>query len=218
MFADISQNSSKRLVEVRELLDFIKTMSPAPPIPETPTILIAKGLFFVLLYGAYEFTVKSIVNKSIEVINSECVPLNDCKPLLFSIALNSELDAIASMTGKKWEKRKSLFDNFIKNPTIFINAELFPTNGRNLTDKQLLTIWNSFAIEDPILPRNELIGRIKELILNRNAIAHGTSSAIEIGSLNTISELYKKYSDISEVCSYVIQVFEDYLKRRKYLK
>lgn len=218
MLTDISLQSTKRLIEVRELLDNIKNISPKAPMPETPDILISKGLFFVLLYGAYEFTVKSTVAKSIEIINTDSVLLNDCKPLLLSIALNSNLDSIASVSGKKWEKRKLLFDNFNTNPSVTIATDLFPTNGRNLTVNQLQTIWDSFSIEEPVLPRTNLIGRLQELVLNRNAIAHGTSSAIDIGSLNSISDLYIKYADMSEVCSYVIQVFEDYLIKRRYIK
>jgi len=48
------------------------------------------------------------------------------------------------------------------------------------------------------------MGRVNELVANRNAIAHGTNSASEIGSRNTLSDLYIRYNEISEVCSYVI--------------
>jgi hypothetical protein len=218
MFAEIKSQSTIRLIEVRETLDFIKSKTPKPPNKEPLSLLISKGLFFVHLYGAYEYTVKTTVLKSIELINIESPKLNDCKPLLMSLALNSELDSIASVGDKKWEKRHDLFSKVETNNGIKILSELFPTNGRNLKIRQLQSIWNTFSMAEPILPRPELGGRITELISNRNAIAHGTSSAASVGSLNTITELYKRHSEISEICSYIIHTFQEYIKIKAYLK
>ena len=138
--------------------------------------------------------------------------------MLMSIALNAELDSIASVSDKKWEKRHDLFSKVEANGSIQILSELFPTNGRNLKFRQLQSIWKSFSMTDPVLPRLELGGRITELISNRNAIAHGTSSAASVGSLNTITELYKRHSEISEICSYIIHTFQEYIQDKSYLK
>lgn len=218
MYSEIKAQSTLRLVEVREILDFIKAETPKPPQKEPIHILVAKGLFFVHLYGAYEYTVKSAVSKCIELININNPKLNDCKPLLFSMLLHSELESIASVGDKKWERRYELFCKFESNNNAVIPNEIIPTNGRNLKYRQLESIWKSFSITEPVLPRLELGGRITELVSNRNAIAHGTSSAANIGSLNTISELYKRHSEISEVCSYIVQTFEEYIKNKRYLK
>ncbi len=218
MFSDITLQSTLRLIEVRELLDFIKSNTPKPPNVEPTNILISKGLFFVHLYGAYEYTVKTTVSRTIDLINKKNPQLNNCKPLFLSIILNSELDSIASVGDKKWEKRHTLFTKFNTNNIVQIQNDIFPTNGRNLKYRQLQSIWNSFSISDPILPRQSLGGRITELIENRNAIAHGNEPAATIGSLNTISELYIRHSEISEVCSYIIKTFEEYVKNDRFLK
>ncbi len=83
MFSDIKAESTLRLIEVRELLDHVRHVTPKPPIPEPNNVLISKGLFFVHLYGVYEFTVKQTVTKSIELINQNTPKLSECKPLLF---------------------------------------------------------------------------------------------------------------------------------------
>ena len=218
MLTDIKQQSASRLVEVRESLDFIKDNSPKSLIREPNNILISKGLFFVHLYGVYEFTVISTIRKAIEIINTRAPLVTDCKPILFGLAFDPELEAISNVGDKKWEKRWELFkkiDPNLKMPMKINN--IVPTNGRNLKFRQLESIRLSFCIAEPILPRPELGGRITELISNRNAIAHGTSSAIEIGSLNTIIDLYAKHNEISEVCSYFISIIEDYLHNEKYL-
>jgi hypothetical protein len=218
MFSDVTLESTSRLIEVRTHLDFIKSKTPKPPKTEPTNILIAKGLFFVHLYGAYEFTVKSTVSRAIDLINKKSPLVNDCKHLFLSIVLNSELDSIASVGDKKWERRHNLFSEFEASRVVQIHNDIFPTNGRNIRYRQLESIWKSFSISDPILPRSALGGRITELVENRNAIAHGNQPAAVIGSLNTIAELYQRHSDISEVCSYVIQIFDDYIEKEKFLK
>jgi len=57
----------------------------------------------------------------------------------------------------------------------------------------------------------------KELVENRNAIAHGRESASAVGSRFTIDELHSRYASISEVCSHVIQTFRNYLSKKHYL-
>lgn len=217
MFTEIKRQSDRRLIETRGLLDFIKAGTPKPPTQEPINILISKGLFFVQLYGAYEYTVKTTVSKSIELINLKRPKLSECKALFLSLALNSQLDSIASVGDKKWEKRHALFNTLADNDHIQIPNDLFPTNGRNLRFRQLESIWKSFSIVEPVISRPELRGRISELVNNRNAVAHGNETASKIGSLNTIAELYVRYGEISEVCSYIIQTFEDYIKNEKYL-
>ena len=218
MFSDISLQSTLRLIEVRELLDFIKSNTPKPPMVEPSNIVISKGLFFVHLYGAYEYTVKTTVSRAIDLINKKRPLLNDCKPLFLSVILNSHLDSIASVGDKKWERRHALFSEFDINNTVQIQNDIFPTNGRNIKYRQLESIWATFSITDPILPRPALGGRISELVSNRNAIAHGNEPAAAIGSLNTITELYLRHSEISEVCSYIIKTFEDYINDERFLK
>jgi len=181
-------------------------------------LVASKGLFFVHLYGAFEFTVISAVMKTIEYINANGHYVNECKPVLMSLALSPCCDALFSATDKKWEKRWELFSHFERNSRVDIPDALIPTNGRNIKVRQLQGIWTSFCLKDPVLPRPEIGGRIQELVDNRNAIAHGDASAADIGSLNSISDLYKKYNDISELCSYIVDTLDAFVRTKGYLK
>src|SRR2546421_7714225 len=109
LFSDIQADSSQRIVEIREYLDFIAPLIPPPPSAPPRYLNTAKGLIFVQLYGVIEFTVSSVIAKCISYINSESVKLSDVKPIIMGMALNPELDALIAVSSKKWEKRYNVF-------------------------------------------------------------------------------------------------------------
>lgn len=218
MFSDLKSDSTSKLVEIREYLDLTSSLIPAPPAPTPNSVLSAKGFFYVHIYGVFEYTVTTAVKKTISYINAENVALNDLKPLLLSMALNPECDAITSTVGKKWEKRWTLLKKIRDNEISSIAIEILPTNGKNIRYSQLESIWTTFCIDDPILNIPSIGGRIKDIVDNRNSIAHGNFTPSEIGSRVSMTELYNRYNEMSNYCSYLIQVFEDYITNKDYLK
>lgn len=218
MFSDLRRDSASKLVEVREFLDLTNSLIPDAPTPTPTSVLSAKGFFYVHIYGVFEYTVTNAVQKAISIINSENIPVNDLKPLILSMVLNPECDSISSVNSKKWEKRWSLFSKIRDNTISQITTEILPTNGKNIRYNQLESIWKTFCINEPILNIPSIGGRISDIVNNRNAIAHGNFNPSEIGSRVTISELYTRHNEMSNYCSYIIQVFEDYTTNKDYLK
>lgn len=217
MFSDITSTSTARLIEVREYLEFIKTL-PNPQHAPIPSINAMKGLFYVHLYGAYEYTIKATVVRCISIINQKKPKISDCKPLFMSLAVSDELDSLSDVgNSKKWKKRWELF-SVIESNVVEISEELMPTDGKNYRYAQLDSIWKSFCIADNVLPRGAIGGRIIEMVEARNKIAHGNESPIEVGRRKTIDDLMDVYNDINEFCTYMIQVFEDYILQEKYLR
>lgn len=109
------------------------------------------------------------------------------------------------------------FSHLENNTVVRICDDLMPTNG-NYGYRQLESIWTSFCLADPILPRPEIRGRIDELVNKRIAIAHGIEDAKTVGSHYTISELTKIYEDVNELCSYIIQSLENHAINSNFLK
>lgn len=217
MFTDLKTDSASKLVEVREFLDFTSSQIPAAPIPTPNSLLTAKGLFYVHIYGVFEFTITSCVKKTISSINMENININDIQPLLFSLALNSECDSISSTRNRNWPQRWNLFEKIRDNTITQISTDLIPTDGKNIRYSQLESIWKTFCISAPILNAPAIGGRLKDIVDNRNAIAHGNNTPAEIGSRVTITDLYNRYNEMSSYCSYVIQVFEDYVNNKEFL-
>lgn len=219
MFSDIKNKSSSALTEIRKYLIEVKNNIPNPPDPPTDYDNICKGLFFVYIYGVYEATISQTVIRCIELINNSNVNISSCREELLCLILNDEYNSIKSVgANKRWEKRWEVSSKFIENGIVKINANIIPTDGKNYRHSQLKSVWTSFGVENNILPRNEIGGRIDEMVNFRNDIAHGNDSPKNIGKKFTISDLESKFNDINEYCTYIVDVFEDYIQNKKYLR
>jgi len=220
MLSDISIISVARLDEIRSFLLLMRHLeSAAGAMGSSVELNVAKGLFFVHLYGAYEYTVSSSVEKTLQIINSMNIAIVDYKPVLLGIVLNAPFDAVCDVKAdKKWSKRKEFFQQFTSNTPVSFDVTVLPTGAGNLKRPQLETIWASLGITQPALPKPSLIGRLEELVENRNAISHGRESPVTIGGKYTIDDLEKRFQDISELCSYVIQSLETYLNDKDFLR
>lgn len=220
MLKDISRISSRRLQEVRSYMNMVRKLAAKTnPLTFTSEVTIAKGLFFVHLYGAYEYTVTAAVQKSIQIINASPYTIADCEPVLLSLVLNPQCDSLSDVgRTKTWERRWNLFEQIFSANSINIDDSLFPTDGKNIRFSQLESIWKTFNIHDPILPRMILKGRLEELVNNRNLIAHGTESPAVVGGRYSSNDLSIRFKDINELCTYIIQVFETYLSNEDYIK
>ena len=184
--------------------------------PRSP-VVSAKGLFFVHLYGVYEFTIVSALRRSLQIINDAGIKHLECQPSLLSLALNAECDSLAGAGRGKWERRRELFNRLRSTAPMVMTDSLVPTDGRNCRYAHLEGIWKTLNIREPILPRMSLRGRIEELVEKRNAIAHGQESPSAVGARFTFSDLSVRFNDINEVCTYIVETFESYLTNRHYL-
>jgi len=219
MLNDVLTESTTRLGEVRSFLTMIAHLSPSPRSKYHRNATVGKGLFFVNLYGAYEYTIVTTVQRTVQTFNSMQCTISDCKPVLLSLVLDPKCKAVASVgRNRMWDTRWALFDTAHSSDVAQIDETVIPTDGQNLKYPQLCSIWTTFCLSDPVLPRPALQGRISELVENRNAIAHGREAAATIGSRYSISELQTRLSDIDEVCTYVVQTFDDYLVNGGFLR
>ena len=178
-----------------------------------------KGLYYVYAYGIYEETVRNVVQKTIEELNAKSIRIDECIYELYALIFSAEYDSIYGVGNeRKWEKRWNISDKLLKNSIISISNEIFPTDGKNLRYKQLQSIAKTFGIREKILPRPEIGGDIEEMVNNRNYISHGNKTPKEVGRDVTIKDLQRKLANISEVCTYTVELYESYIRERKYLK
>ena len=88
------------------------------------------------------------------------------------------------------------------------NDALFPDNGSQFREEQLIIIWRIFGIDAPTLPEARLRERIKEVVNNRNAIAHGRLPAREVGGRYSEAEMNERIDDMNAVSHYVIDAMK----------
>lgn len=217
MLSVVANTSTKRLIEVRDYLHLIQSVQPVVPVLRSDWIA-AKGLFFVHLYSAYEFTVTTAFRTTLQVLGRSGLTLATCHPAFLSVALDAELRSVGQSGNKRcWEKRRVLFQGIKSNTPLQLNDSLLPTDGSHFRTKHLKCLWDTLCINAPVVPRPPLMGRIDELVENRNAVAHGRESAATVGGRYSVLDLQKRYDDVHEVCIHLVQVLAKYLKDRQYV-
>ena len=217
MLISVKASSTDRLTEIRESIDHISSLVPAPPTITPRYVNNLKGQTFVQLYAVIEHTITESIAQSINHINSQNLKLNDLKRSIWSLIMHPEFDSLIKSISRKWDKRWALTNKINSNIDCSINNILIPTDGKNFGYCQLESIWKTFSIANPILHDIRFRGRLNEIIDYRNKIAHGINAASEIGNRNTITDLRNRHTEVSTFCSYCISVFENYLSNRGYL-
>jgi hypothetical protein len=215
---EVGSASTARLREVRLHLELIRELSPARPGPVRVGVKIAKGMFFVHLYSVLEFTLVASVQKSIQLINARSHRISDAKPVFLSLALDAECRAVASVgPTKMWPKRRVLFARARSSELILINDSILPSDGSNIKYEQLESIWETFCIDTPVLPRLPLRTRLHEITDNRNAVSHGRESPAAVGGRYSVSDLASIFAEVDELCSHIVQTFEGHIANEGFL-
>lgn len=170
-----------------------------------------KGLIFVQLYAAYEYAVRESVLASFAVVDGHALPLNAIRRGVLTLALDAEFMSLASLGRRtSWDRRLQLLEKAASPEAAKLQGIEFPDDGSHYRPGQLETIWKLMGIPAPIVPQLKHLGRIVELVDNRNAIAHGRFTADEIGSRYSGDDIQQRIEDVQEICIHVVQAIEDH--------
>ena len=220
MFTEVSLNSTKRLLEAKRLMELCSDDKFDEEQATTDSVL--KGVVYVLLYGALEFTITHCVSRTIEILNDKTLNLYQVLPSLWGLIYDSACKRIETAgTNKKWENRYKLFKELTKDKVIEqIESTLFPSSNGNIKEQQLDRVWKTFGIKAPMFEPEHM--SVKQTLLDlangRMAVAHGRECASQIGSLKSSSDLEELYDSISRSCSYLIECFTQYINQEEYLQ
>jgi len=220
MFTEVSLNSTKRLLEAKILMELCSDDKFDEEQATTDSVL--KGVVYVLLYGALEFTITHCVSRTIEILNDKTLNLYQVLPSLWGLIYDSACKRIETAgTNKKWENRYKLFKELTKDKVIEqIESTLFPSSNGNIKEQQLDRVWKTFGIKAPMFEPEHM--SVKQTLLDlangRMAVAHGRECASQIGSLKSSSDLEELYDSISRYCSYLIECFTQYINQEEYLQ
>lgn len=214
MFKDIKREITRKFLELKLWVTNIP-----PGTPGNDFEAISFGLFFVYIYGIYEESIRRITSETIEGLNNSNVTIDKCIYELYTVIFSAEYDSLYNVGNEhKWEKRWEISRKMLDNSIISIPNDIFPMDGKNIRYRQLESIANSFGMKKDILPRAEIGGYIQEMVNNRNYIAHGNKSPREVGRNYTRDELLQRCTFISEVCTYIVDVYEQYISNREFLR
>lgn len=215
-FTTLRSDVTSRISALRSFHESIKRQEASTDLVIKTNSKISKGLFFVELYGIWEYTVHTTLQNTNTHLTSLTKKCLDVKPQILSLAMNPLFDSLRTAQKKKWEKRIEILSNVNSNLLASLTDYVDVTMGRNIRYSQLQDIWDCYGIPSPILPANSMIGRLDEIVGNRNKIAHGRGSASDVGRRYTHSELLVRLNDIDMLCFSVISKLEQYCVNKEF--
>lgn len=218
MFAAVLDDSTKRLMEARYLLDMCENNIQ----DSNDKDAILRGTVYVLLYGALEYTITHCVSRTIEILNGEKLKLYEVLPSLWGLIYNSDCMRMETAgSNKKWENRYKLFKDFTKEKFVKqIESTLFPSSNGNIKEKQLDRVWQTLGLKANMFESEKLDIRcnLDDLANGRMAVAHGRECASTVGSRKSYNEMIELYDSISRYISYIIECFKQYINNKEYLQ
>lgn len=216
----VSANVDARFAEIHKLLTHIKNLEISAirdkdsVSGEIATIL--RGVFFVQLYGAFEYAVSLSLQVLLQEISRVAVPYCGFERLFHAVALDPQFKGISD-TGSKWKKRKVLLERQISNEICALNDAVFQDQLQNIWYETLTDLFGYLCIASKPVPEDRMRGYIDEIVEYRNAVAHGRLSSLEVGRLKTVEDIEKRLDAITLVTNHIINCFDDLLINRKFV-
>ena len=210
MLEDVKEDLTRKY---RELKIWIQKFD------DTPEFSIERGLYYVYVYGIFEWLVTSVVQRTIEEINSYNGKISEYIYEVYPLIFSKEFDGIQGSGNKtKWPSRESISTRLLNDDNVSIDSALIPTDGRNIQQKQLQSIASAFGNKRKIFSDNRIIGYLKETVENRNHIAHGDETPAAIGSRNTKKDIESNFAGMQNLSECFLDQYDQYIEKQEYLK
>lgn len=216
MFDAHRDEVAKRFSEVRVLLDHVRALEAPPPSVDPPEVRVLRGLFYVHLYAAVEYTLTGCVERSLSGIQQLSVKTSHFEPCFHAVALDADLKSLSDAGEKgKWKKRLDLWrKSSDENDCAAVDTAIFGPYLQNVSSQRIDTISNCLNISTPMFVHSSHRTYFDELVERRNGVAHGRFSALGLGSARRSPDLMLRFNAISESCLHMIDVFEETLQSR----
>lgn len=208
MYQAVELEIGDRLNQSKELISHISNLETDGQNSEL--IKIQKGYLFVSLYSSIEYTITNVVSRFLEILKQEQLKPMEYKKYLLCAVLDNKFNALIGSSKKKvWDKKKEFFDALFSAEPANVDDSVFPTDGINISKKQIEDIWGIFHLSGDPIPEGINTWVLNEIKDHRNAIAHGREKAADIGGRYTTSTLTQRVNDVETLCFHIVSGFKD---------
>ena len=219
MFNSTEQEILDRIHQTKEILTLICNLSDQDNFSDSDILKIQKGYLFVSMYSSLEFSLVATVGRFLELLKHQPKKPLDYKRYILCSVLNANFNSIRDCSKKKvWDRKSDFLDALFSSDLASIQESVFPTDGINISHKQIQDIWKFFHLSGQPLPEGVTHLLLSEIKEHRNSIAHGREKAIEIGSRYTSSVLKGKSEAIERVCFHILEEFRSSYDSKGFLR
>jgi hypothetical protein len=214
--ATVRQESATRFQEAQTFLSAIKALEQDAD-HQKDELNVRKGLFLVLLYGAFEYSLTRTLTEVCALINNLRVEYCHISELLYPLALDPELTSVSSVgRDSKWQKRADLFrKQACADPVILLEGALQMDNVWVATVQKMFDV---FGVNRPALYDVKVRQYIDEVVAKRNAVAHGRDSAAITGQSYTTRDLQKLIDEVATQTQYIFSAFEGHISAKSFIR
>ncbi len=215
MYQSVELEITDRINQSKKLISHISSLELDNRNSEL--VKIQKGYLFVSLYASIEYTITSVVSRYLEILKQEQLKPMDYQRYLLCAVLDGSFNALVGSGKKKiWDKKKEFFDALFSSEPVDIDNSVFPTDGINISQKQIEDIWKIFHLDGVPVPEGINTWVLNEIKEHRNAIAHGREKAADIGGRYTFSTLNQRVIDIERLCFHIVAGFRESSNTKSY--
>lgn len=206
MFAAVLSEIGSRMLSSERLLANVATVEETAQ----ESAAIMKGLCFIQMYGIYEYTVRSSVQAALSSLKNGVLRINQIRREVLCLVLDPRWDAAAQAgPARMWECRMDLMNQAHSDElAASFNETLFPLDGSHYRARQLHTIWKVLGLVAPVVPEQRFLGRIEEMVENRNAIAHGRRTPEDVGRSYSRLDIEERFADLKRICDHILVTLE----------
>lgn len=212
MFTSLKADAGRRSLEVAAFWRLISNLESKELSGHNlePSLRTMKGLIFVHFYSVYEYVVIQSFASAVRQFNSHFLTCSQLKRPLLSLGLQERFQSIGDLSERRaWIPRIELLHAAEASQVLCLSEDSFPRDESHFRPQQLDTICHIIGLPlGALLPDIRLTGWIREVVENRNAIAHGRETAESVGSRYTSSELDIRRSQLDLLCNHIISTLE----------
>lgn len=177
-----------------------------------------RGLFYVHLYAAIEKTLNELVEDTLLTIKHNNIKNKDLTININVISLHPKLLSFKDCSSKNFfEKAKTIFSGTESEDIYPINETMMGMYMQNIHYSTLQSLAMLFEMSEfNSSPLDKLL--IDEIVDKRNAVAHGREQASDVGQAFNTQQLRNKMMSAQEIIFSYIDIFDNYISSKKYIK
>jgi len=177
-----------------------------------------RGLFFVHLYGAFEYAMDQSFIRVAQHISGQPVPCRHMERVIFSVAMENTFRSLRDLSDwqKKFLTRIELIEDMEKMATAKIPDNVLSEGMQSVNTAVILRAFQVYGQKEPPFVDLPVRGYIEEVVAKRHAVAHGRESPAAVG-ITRASDLRIRYDALYRQSVYVMETLSDFVTAKKFV-